>query len=152
RPLRKPVVFLDRAEFARRHTHAFLLGKFFSPKQEPRVGAMSAYGRMGNFCGLSPPDRWTEDQAQKPATLPPGRDYQREFVSFLEKLENDGACASECGSIVSGTPLAHISRGAKDWSGFLAEAKLRFSATINEWTNDVKSLFMAWSDVPSAPD
>jgi hypothetical protein len=151
RPLRKPVVFLDRAEFARRHTHAVLLGRFFLPKQEARVGAMSAYGRMGNFCGLSEPDRWT-DQAQKPATQPPKRDYQREFVAFLEDLRTDEVFARECGAIVSGTPLADIARGGRDWSEFIEEARTRFNSTIDKWREDVGSLFKAWSEVPNAPD
>jgi hypothetical protein len=151
RPLRKPVVFLDRAEFARRHTHAFLLGTFFLPKQGERVGAMSAYGRMGNFCGLSAPDRWT-DQAQKPAVQPLGRDYQKEFVAFLENLKTDKAFAKKCGYIVSGTPLADIAREESGWSEFLEEAKIRFSSTVDEWRMDVELLFMAWSEVPKAPE
>jgi hypothetical protein len=150
RPLRKPVVFLDRAEFARRHTHAHLLGSFFLPKQKARVGAMSAYGRMGNFCGLSAPERWS-DQAQRPAAQPLKRDYQKEFVAFLEGLKSNEGSAYECDSIVFGTPLARIALGGRDWAEFLEEAKTRFNSTVDEWRKDVESLSKAWSEVPQSP-
>jgi hypothetical protein len=43
RPLRRPLVFLDRPRFVRRHLHAMLLAEFFAPMQSGRTGAMLAY-------------------------------------------------------------------------------------------------------------
>jgi Lhr-like helicase len=67
RDLRKPTVFLHRPRIAQRHLHAWLLGSFFaqlySPQQE--VGAMSAYGRMGGFCGMAAATKTTREQPSK---------------------------------------------------------------------------------------
>lgn len=54
RPLRKPTVFLHRQRIAERQLHAWLLGEFFSLFYRPdeHTGAMSAYGKMGSFCGV----------------------------------------------------------------------------------------------------
>jgi len=48
RPFRRPVIFLDRQRFVRRHLHAMLLAEFFAPIQSDRTGAMAAYSNMGN--------------------------------------------------------------------------------------------------------
>jgi Lhr-like helicase len=149
RDLRRPVVFLDREEFAHRHTHAFLLGLFFSPRQESRVGAMDAYGQMGKFCGVTPPDRWTDDK--KPFEPAPSVDYSRMFSAFLEALGADHSIAGQTKTIVSGTPLEEISKGLDAWDSFLNEAKRRFSEVVEDWRRDVNSLLDAWKEIPTEP-
>ena len=74
--LRSPNVFLDRRRIAIRHSHAFLLGNFFSEIYPPNthVGAMRAFGDMGNFCGVSLPSRW-ERAAEKPSIQPYRADW-----------------------------------------------------------------------------
>ena len=53
RPLRRPVVFLERGRFVRRHLHAMLLAEFFAPMQSFATGAMDAYSNMGRLLGCS---------------------------------------------------------------------------------------------------
>lgn len=149
RHLRRPVVFLDREEFTRRHMHAFLLGLFLSPRQESRVGAMDAYGRMGKFCGLRPPDRWTEQT--KPLEPAPAVDYSSMFSSFLDALGRDHSVAGQTKTIVSGTPMEEVSKGLGAWSSFLNEAKRRFSEVVEDWRRDVNSLLDVWREIPMQP-
>ncbi len=52
REFRKPVVFMERERFTRRHLHALMLSEFFAPLQGDRTGAMDAYSNMGRLCGL----------------------------------------------------------------------------------------------------
>jgi DEAD/DEAH box helicase domain-containing protein len=67
RPLRRPLVFLDRHRVVRRHFHSFLLGQFFQAiyPSDLRVGAMKAFGDMGNFCGVPLPLYWRREEPKK---------------------------------------------------------------------------------------
>lgn len=75
RPLRKPTVFLHRERIVRRHVHAWLLGMFFAQfyNAEDHTGAMNAYGRMANFCGLERAEKSQANRARPNAapTMPP---------------------------------------------------------------------------------
>lgn len=65
RTLKRPKVMLQRERIARRHAHAFLLGEFFRDllPTSNHVGAMNAFGQMGDFCGVALPPRWAEGPA-----------------------------------------------------------------------------------------
>ncbi len=69
RDLRKPTVFLHRPRIAQRHLHAWLLGSFFAQLYSPeqQVGAMTAFGRMGGFCGLPTASKSTREQSRRQA-------------------------------------------------------------------------------------
>lgn len=69
RELRKPTVFLHRPRIAQRHLHAWLLGTFFAQLYSPdqQVGAMTAFGRMGGFCGLPQAAKTARDQVSRRA-------------------------------------------------------------------------------------
>ncbi len=64
----RPRVFLERPRVVQRHLHAWLMGTFFSQLYLPgqHVGAMSAFGQMGTFCGRSLPLRWETASAPRP--------------------------------------------------------------------------------------
>lgn len=73
RPLRKPTVFLHRERIVQRHLHAWLLGEFFAQFYRPddHTGAMSAYGKMGHFCGVETVEKTVKDKAK--GTLVPAQ-------------------------------------------------------------------------------
>ena len=77
RELRSPKVFLDRKRIVIRHAQAFLLGNFFRMIYPPErhVGAMRAFGNMGDFCGVILPPYW-ERKANKPVLSPFQQDWQ----------------------------------------------------------------------------
>jgi DEAD/DEAH box helicase domain-containing protein len=52
RPLRKPTVLLGRDAIMRRHLFAFLINEFFRFQDNAATGAMTAYQKMGIFCGV----------------------------------------------------------------------------------------------------
>jgi DEAD/DEAH box helicase domain-containing protein len=52
RPLRKPTVLLGRDAIMRRHLFAFLINEFFRSRPVTATGAMTAYQKMGVFCGV----------------------------------------------------------------------------------------------------
>ena len=52
RPLRKPTVLLGRDAIMRRHLFAFLINEFFRSRHNAATGAMTAYQKMGLFCGV----------------------------------------------------------------------------------------------------
>ena len=77
RPLRKPTVFLHRDRIVQRQLHAWLLGEFFAHFYRPddHTGAMSAYGKMGAFCGLETVEKTQSGKAKGslvPASAPQG--------------------------------------------------------------------------------
>ncbi len=150
RPLRRPVVFLDRERFVRRHLHSVLLGEFFrrNELQQPRGGAMNAYSSMGPFLGFEPPKRWTDGQRpawpqQAETTL------DQAFVVWCRQVKA-GPPHDDLQSIVSGiaadTPLAGIS-GDTEWAEFFEQAYNKFQDAIKEWLQDFDELKVAWRKV-----
>jgi DEAD/DEAH box helicase domain-containing protein len=83
-PLRRPVVFLERGRFVRRHLHAMLLAEFFAPMQSFATGAMDAYSNMGRLLGVKAPPKWERSDARRPdwPLVPLGN--TGEFLRFLE--------------------------------------------------------------------
>lgn len=148
--LRRPVVFLDRERFVRRHLHAVLLGEFFHRKglQPPRAGAMNAYSSMGPFLGCRPPGRW--DDRQKPAWAPQEEaPLDREFVDWCirAKAEHpEDELRSIVGGIAAGTPLAGVVEEA-EWTKFLEQICQTFAEAVNQWREDFGQLRDAWEDV-----
>ena len=84
KPLRKPLVFLDRDRVVRRHLHAYLLGEFFRSIYGPdeRKGAMTAFGNMGQFCGKPKVPYWEEKG--NPPVMPQALHSLKD--QFLERL------------------------------------------------------------------
>jgi hypothetical protein len=149
KPMRRPVVFLERDRFIRRHLHAFLLGEWFSPLSGGKSGAMDAYGKMGGFCGVSEPPRW-DSGAEKPVPKPAGACYDIAFRKFLEAARGDTPVRERCSAIAQGTPLACLNQDS-EWQAFLDEATSAFLKAIKNWREDVELLLGAWEDVPQQP-
>ena len=163
RPLRRPVVFLDRGRIVRRHLHAFLLGEFFRSVYSERawVGAMQAFGRMGRFCGVAAPARWESNQTKPPL---PRIEYQSGedpvirnrwgpcdessgmegyFVSYLLWLRDWGEheLRETLKEMFRGTPVAH---SIDDWPTLLADVLRDFQRAVAPWRRDFDRLFEAW--------
>jgi hypothetical protein len=161
RPLRSPTVFLERERVARRHFHAFLLGEFFRAFFHPddRRGAMTVYGRMGDFCGLASSQLWRSNQPKPSATMaqPPVRPVispwwhdtfpqlplAQQFVAFLEWCASDEAVAlrKTAGQLLAETGLA----GAVErWPEILAESRRRFDQVVSGWLRSFTPLLETW--------
>lgn len=123
RPLRKPTVFLHRPRIAQRHLHAWLLGTFFAQLYSPeqQVGAMTAFGRMGSFCGLPQASKSQRDQIRRqadsperplppqpvPPWWPPGAPLVEAFQGWVGWVRDHLAAFQErLRPLFEGTPLA----------------------------------------------
>ena len=139
RPLRRPLVFLDRPRFVRRHLHAMLLSEFFAPMQSDRTGAMLAYSNMGSLCGVDVPPKWSD--STKPDWSSSGFQSAQEFTRFLEPIHSSlHPFRQRCRSVVQDTPLDTIIDSDGVWREFLLEAEAQFLAACNEWQKDYDSL------------
>jgi hypothetical protein len=150
RSLRRPVVFLGRPRFVRRHLHSMLLAEFFAPMQSPQTGAMDAYSNMGKLCGLDAPPKWTG--AAKPDWSSSGAGHAGDFVRFLSPLHSSlHPFRMRCRNIVQGTPLKNVADNEGDWREFLDDAESQFILACKEWRKDYDSLREAWAEVPREP-
>lgn len=149
RPLRRPVVFLDRERFARRHLHAVLLAEFFAPLQSAWVGAMDAYSNMGNLFGIGPPPKWESSSRTKPPWLLPAKGTSEAFLAFLDGIRPlENPLRSRCQSISQETGLPITE---DNWRAFVDDAAKRFQEASSEWERDFRSLRDAWLEVPEHP-
>jgi len=165
RDLRRPCVHLDRERLARRHSHALLLGDLFrSVYPERHVGAMHAFGRMGEFCGVALPPRW--DGNQRPAVphppldaIPapdapwwnPGRHIpglEARFVDYLYWARDwnagDDGLAPRLRDLYAGTPLLGL---LDEWESFFDRVISDFAGAIQDWREDYDNLRLAWDSV-----
>ena len=147
--LRRPVVFLDRPRFVRRHLHAMLFAEF-APLHSIGAGAMDAYSDMGKLCGVEAPQKWTG--SVKPDWATSGTGYGRDFIDFLKSVCHPAnRFEQRCRKIVQGTPLDVIVKTNDAWAGFLGEAEKEFRAAQEDWLKDYGSLRDAWADIPKQP-
>ena len=150
RSLRRPVVFLKRPRFVRRHLHAMLLAEFFAPMQSPQAGAMDAYSNMGKLCGVDAPPKWTG--SAKPDWSSSGAGNAEDFIRFLGPLRSSlHPFRKRCHNIVQDTPLEDIVDDDGAWGEFLEEAESQFLLACKEWRKDYDSLREAWAEVPKEP-
>ena len=150
RSLRRPVVFLGRPRFVRRHLHAMLLAEYFSPMQSPQTGAMDAYSNMGKLCGLDAPPKWTG--AAKPDWSSSGAGHAEDFIRFLSPLHSSlHPFRMRCRNIVQGTPSEDIVVNEGAWREFLDKAESQFLKACEEWRKDYNSLRQAWTEIPKEP-
>jgi hypothetical protein len=146
--LRAPVVLLERERIGLRHLHSWLLGGYFLEfAHKDRTGAMSAFGKMGEFCGRPLVDYWDKEQVSPPSRLA-GLRRNDEFVHYLLRLrdqpEDDKRAAVD--ALLAGTPL--IDRLA-DWAGLFDEVIATLNAALAEWNYDFQSLYDAWLEAAS---
>jgi hypothetical protein len=150
RPLRKPVVFLERERFVRRHLHAVLLSEFFAPLQSAQTGAMDAYSNMGRLCGIEAPPKWVGPL--KPDWSSALGGYTDEFIRFLGAARSrNHALRERCRPIAESTPLAMIIDEDDRWYEFIDECERQFHASIQEWIKDYRSLGESWEEIKRQP-
>jgi DEAD/DEAH box helicase domain-containing protein len=150
RPLRRPLVFLGRERFARRHVQALLLAEFFAPMQGGATGAMTAYSNMGRLCGVEAPPKWTG--TTKPDWSPVRSGYTDDFIQFLQQIKNPmHPLRNRCREIAQDTPLEIIFGDDQGWDRFIEGAQDTFRIAIKEWEEDCQSLSAAWSEIRKIP-
>jgi hypothetical protein len=147
RPLRKPVVFLQRERVVKRHLYAVLRSHFLRPAQPNRVGATHAFGKMGSFCGLTPPPKWMR-ALQKPSWPSTNGSKATDFLGFLSGLqENPSGHDLLLSALAVGTPLEALAT-ADSWRDFLTEAGRSYEKALHEWTDETEGLREAWEAIP----
>ncbi len=149
RPLRRPVVFLERGRFVRRHLYAMLLAEFFAPMQSFATGAMDAYSNMGRLFGVKAPPKWERSDPKKPDWPIVQLEDSGEFLRFLDNLRSqEHPLRKRCRAIMTGTPMENI---ADAWKVFVDDAATRFRESSREWKKDFLSLRGAWEEIPAQP-
>ena len=162
RPLRSPNVFLDRRRIAIRHTHAFLLGSFFRIIYPPdmHVGAMRAFGNMGDFCGVQLPLYW-ERNTPKPPLQAPEMDWhvppdapwwssayhepglEGHFLSYLYWIrdwgENDYRSAFQRLLRQTGAVSA-----LDNWGAFFNAVIDSFANAVADWREEYDAMLHSW--------
>ena len=145
-PLRRPVVFLDRERVVRRHLHALLLNAFFSPATSGgTTGAMDAFGRMGEFCGVQ--------RIQKPndgrlldLTASTSNAKSDGFSSFLKDIKQQSSTdlQSQAKQLLKDTGLEYANQ---DWSALITETKEHFENAVKRWHDDYDPLIEAYKEL-----
>ena len=151
RELKKPTVSLHRDRIIRRHLYAVLLGEYLSRQSIGGFGAMDAYGRMGQFCGIDDiPQYWNPSSNRKPLGICRGEDHSQGFITFLERLllEDSTGPRNQICDISAQTGLElHTDI---EWTSFLKKALETFSTAVNSWERDFTQLIDYWLEVPDA--
>jgi DEAD/DEAH box helicase domain-containing protein len=155
KPLRRPVVRLERERFGRKHAHALLLGEFFRRiyPAGKSTGTMTAYNQMGWLCNEPRVPRQIPDQARIEALetsqhwilngnhpwFVPGEAPFEQFGHFLRYLigANEGINADMV-RLLERTPLA----GCADV--VIACANESFGEACARWKKDYGGLKGAW--------
>lgn len=163
-PFREPTVFLDRERLCKRHGHALLLGMFFQQMFPPghQAGAMTAYGRMGDFVRVESVS-WWGNQPNKPLTalcdapaipagvpwLAPGlavNSLAEAFENYLQWLEHSAPneVSVFLGALWAGTAASHF---LANWSANVAALRLEFCEAVRHWREDYQALLNSWEEV-----
>jgi Lhr-like helicase len=168
-PLRKPNVLLERARFAKRHLHAFLLGEFYGRIQpkDLHVGAMDAFGKIGEFCSapvIMYIDNKTVARSYEIENLPSysdklisvhpwwnpdGKHLAEQFVFFLNYLANNPQeIISKVKILLEATPgLTWLD----SWPETIELVVADFENVIKPWLDDYASLLDAWRTERDSP-
>ena len=163
RPLRKPLVLLDRDRVVRRHAYSFLLGSFFQKiyPSDLRVGAMAAFGNMGRFCGALLPPYWERGQTKPKASRDPGAEVgnaaslpwmprsgkiRRVDLCFTEFLRwqsegGDGEIMEQTKQLVEDTRIA---AEVEPWAEFMQATEDAFNEAVRAWEDEYQGLLRAW--------
>lgn len=151
RPLRRPIVFLERERLVRRHLHAMLLSEFFSPLQPEFTGAMDAYANMGRLTGSDSPPKW-ESGSKKPDWNLLRVGYGTDFLTYLDAIRSSRSTFRQrCKTIVGQTKLESIVYDDEAWLEFMKEASSQFTEALASWIRDYDSLSGAWKEIPNQP-
>ena len=148
--LRNPTVSLERERIARRHFHAYLLGLFFRSitPDEAKAGAMTVYGRMGEFCGLARSRYWsTKHDLQRPGAIASTSAIAiaDQYLAFLDSLSARADWHDDARALVKTTALA-----SAEMIGLLDTAASAFRDLRDRWIKSYKPVLEAWDAIPSA--
>jgi len=167
KPLRDPLVFLDRPRIIQRHLNAFLLGSFFSEIYAPeaRKGAMNAFGQMGGFCNEEIAPKWEKASTRKPEMQSPDSDNRivnhlpawwnkndttsglqgqfKHYLNWVRTCGTNNTIQIGCKSLVRGITAAP---NLIDWDRFIADIIKKFEEAIQDWQDNYKELKKQWRD------
>jgi DEAD/DEAH box helicase domain-containing protein len=155
KPLRRPVVHLNRERFSRKHANSFLLGEFFRRIYPAGtvVSTMNAFNQMGWLCGQQQIPRQGHDQPRIEQLMPPheialddsahwwqdGASPHLQFDRFLTYLlTSEDSLLTQMEILLHGTPLE---------GGCLSvinEAMVSFQQACRSWIEDYSPLLNAW--------
>ena len=165
--LRQPTIDLDRERIGRRHFHAWLLNEFFRLVYPPNthVGAMRAFGNMGQFCGMVLPLKWNgpqkpqlpifESDWSKPEDAvwwveTQGAGLDQQFISYLKWLKkNNSQAESSAEQLFSDTGFF---KKSSNWDQLITETEEYFKRSVGEWRLDFNSLLQTWNEIPAKND
>jgi DEAD/DEAH box helicase domain-containing protein len=155
KPLRRPMVRLERERFGRKHAHSLLLGEFFRRIYPvgKATGTMTAYNHMGWLCAEPRVPRQIPDQARVETLeyLQRGRLNDNhpwfvrdaapfeQFDHFLEYvLGTDEAIKTDMTLLLERTPLEGSAEAV------ISGARVTFLEACATWKNDYAGLKEAW--------
>ena len=155
KPLRRPLVRLERDRFGRKHAHALLIGEFFRRiyPAGKATGTMTAYNRMGWLCNEPRVPRQVPDQAridslensqqgslnEDHAWFVSGDSPFEQLDHFLQYLLSaQDTCNLKLASLLERTCLEGKSRSV------IEDARLTFSEACSSWKRDYAGLTKAW--------
>ena len=161
RPLRKPLVFLDRNRVVKRHFHSFLIGEFFRAvyPEDRHVGAMNAFGNMGTFCGVPKIAYWKKGDPKPTIETPIGSAHQlgfhwwnpdsgvhgleAQFLSYLKWVRDKGqkVISQTIETLLRETQLL---KELEDWNSFLQHSINSFREAIRSWREEYENLLASW--------
>lgn len=145
--LRNPTVSLERERIARRHFHAFLLGLFFRSitPDDARAGAMTVYGRMGEFSGLPRSKYWSpKHDPQRPSgiTSDSAIPIADQYLAFLFDLRGNTDWHDDVCALVKDTMLADA-----EMADLLDTATTAFRDLQDRWIKSYLPVFEAWDSI-----
>ncbi len=163
RPLRRPLVLLNRDRIVRRHLNSYLLGSFFKElyPSDLQVGAMRAFGDMGHFCEEVMPSYWQWGDV-KPILDPPTsvgdgltlqfswlssstniKSLADMFCAFLQSIRDDNGdeVRSNVKNLLS---KSNIVDEIDDWSGLLQNVEDDFNTAVINWQEEYSNLLRSW--------
>ncbi len=150
RPLRKPVVLLEREAFVRRHLNAVFISEFLmsAPELQATHGASAAYSSMGPFVGFQPPARW-EAGSPKPSSVRHRAGSATElFIEWCGCLhELPPILEPTITGLVAGTSMESVASGGDEWRSFVKQAQGEFKDAVGEWQSETEALWEAWDEV-----
>lgn len=160
--LRKPRIFLDRHRLVARQLNSFLLGGFFQSITTPgaHAGAMTAFGKMGGFCGLPVAEYWDAKRSTKPelvpspppppivsekwkGELPENSPLAHYFPLYLADIRENKQACDEIHELLKGTVFE-----GEDPIGLLESAEDSFEKVLAEWRKDYDTLLENWKALP----
>jgi hypothetical protein len=168
RDLRRPTIALERERIGRRHFHAWLLNEFFRLVYPPyaHVGAMRAFGDMGQFCGVVYPARWegslkpqlplSKSDWSKPDSAtwwnerPKTSGLDQQFLAYLNWLKHGAQEMELTAETLFFDTAFYVNK--ENWSRLITDTEASFDVCVQDWRKDYDTLLRLWKDIPAEKD